>query len=178
MKRMLTALWLPMALSIAIAAGAAPQQSDQNQSGQSSGSWDQSGQSGQSGMEHKVSLTGCLQSGTDPNTYILTNATSSSAKTSKKRSSQAPNEMARAENSYILVPENGIDLSKHVGHRVRVTGSIEEGSGSSSGTTGSMGSTGSSASSSSTGSSSQSSQSSNMTRFDVRSIKHVSNTCQ
>ncbi len=172
MKRMLTALWLPMALSLAIAAGAAPkQQTDQNQGyGQSS----QTGQSGQTGtMDNgrKVTLTGCLQAGTEPNTWILTNATTSSAKST--RNNQAPSEMARAESSYVLVPENGIDLSKHVGHRVRVTGNIEEGSSSTSPSTSNTGSS-SMGSTGTTGTQS----SANMTRFDVRTIKHVSNTCQ
>ncbi len=163
MKRMLTALCFTMALSLAIAAGAAPkQQTPKNQGYGQSGQTGANGQSGMENSEHKVTLTGCLEAGTEPNTYILANATSSAAQGSSRNA--APSEMARAENSYVLVPESGIDLSKHVGHRVRVTGNMEEGgmsgtSGASGGTTGSQGTN-------------------NMTRFDVKSIKHVSNTCQ
>ncbi len=152
MKRMLTALWLPMALSIVITAGAAPKQ-------------DQSGQSDKdkSSKQHKMTLTGCVQQGTEPNSYMLTNVTSDSA---RSKSDKAPSEMARAESSYILVPENStMDLSKHVGHRVRVTGSIED-----------KGMT--DMSSQSSQSSSSQTSSSNATRFDVKSIKHVSDTCQ
>lgn len=160
MKRMLTALCYTMALSLAIAAGAAPkQQAPKNQGYGQSGQTGASGQSGMENSEHKITLTGCLQAGTEPNTYILTNATNSTAKGSS--GNEAPSEMARAENSYVLVPESGIDLSKHVGHRVRVTGSMEEG-----------------AMSGSSGASGGSQSTTNMTRFDVKSIKHVSNTCQ
>ena len=163
MKRMLTALWLPMALSLAIAAIGAPKHKQDISTKASSSTSSQ------------ITLTGCLQTGTEPNTYVLTNAITSTAKNKrgKESSNQAPSEMARAESSYILVPENGVDLSKHVGHRVRVTGTVEEGSSSSSGMTGSS----SSGQTSSNSMSSQSNQS-NMARFDVKSIRHVSNTCQ
>jgi len=143
MKKMLTALWLPMALSLAVAAIGAPKHK-------------------QDSSKDQISLTGCLQTGTEPNTFVLANATTSSAKSKRgKESNQAPSEMARAESSYVLVPENGIDLSKHVGHRVRVTGIMEEHGMTSS--TGEQGAAGSQT---------------KMTRFDVKSIRHLSNTCQ
>lgn len=160
MKRMMMALWLPMALSLAVAAGAAPvQQSGQDQSyGQASGQsgQDQQGQQGQAATgKQKVSMTGCLQAGTEPNTFILTNATTSTSK--KNKGTQAPSEMARAESSYILVPSDGVDLSKHVGHEVRVSGNLEEPSGAMGGQPGAT---------------------SSMPRIEVKSIKHVANTCR
>lgn len=158
MKKMLTALWLPVALSVAIAAVGAPKQKQD------------SSMQGSSPSSSQITLTGCLQTGTEPNTYVLTNATTSSAKSKhggKTGSNQAPSEMARAESSYILVPESGMDLSKHVGHRVRVTGTIEgQGMTSSSSTGQEQAAAGA-----------QMSQT-NMARFDVKSIRHVSNTCQ
>lgn len=200
MKKTLMSLMLPMALSMAMAMSAAPAQ---DQSGSQSG---QSGQAGSqsssqsrtdqssSAKQHRMTLTGCLQAGTEPNTYILSNVSSTnSASKPSKGESQTPGEMARAETSYILVPQAGVDISQHVGKRVRVTGMIEgQDMNSGSGNWGSKNDTTSSPSQSSqsgsqgsqsgmgsqSGSSSQMGSSSNMTRFDVKTIKQVSSTCQ
>ncbi len=191
MKKTLMSLMLPMALSIAMSMCVAQDQSGSQSSSQSSSSVGSS-QTGSSrsdhssmGKQHSMSLTGCLQAGTEPNTYILSNVSSGKAARNKNKAG-APGEMARAESSYVLVPQSGVDISQHVGKRVRVTGSIESqdmNSGSSkwdskNDTSSQEGSKGSMGSQSSSSSSQMGSSSSNMPRFDVRSIKQISNTCQ
>jgi len=145
MRKGLTAICASLVLSFAITAGA---QTDARTDEQSKGQ-----------VNNKaVTLTGCLVAGTQANTYILQNATMPQ----RARQQGAPVELARAESSYLLVPQKtSLDLQAHVGHKVSVTGKIAgEGSAMSQPNV------------------PQSSQSeSNLTRFDVNSIKHLSNTC-
>jgi hypothetical protein len=167
-----------------LACGAAllsAQTASQSQSGQSSStnqtSTSSSRNSGEarSSAKGSVTLTGCLQAGTEPNTFVLNNVSESGAQSSahsreSQSTSQAgstgsssdrnPSEMARTDTSYVLVPNNKkMDLSQHIGQRVEVTGSLVPGhsktgmgtgSSSSSSTMGSSGSP--SSSSSNTGS--------------------------
>ncbi len=79
-------------------------------------------QTGSMGGERSknMKITGCLQAGSEPNTYVLNNANMS-----RSRSSRTPSEMARAETSYKLIPEDSVDLKDHVGHKVEVTGTLE-----------------------------------------------------
>ncbi len=51
------------------------------------------------------SMTGCLQKGTEANTYTLTNAEGNGPKTAE-----------------IVSTAKGVDLSAHVGHKVTITG--------------------------------------------------------
>jgi hypothetical protein len=77
-------------------------------------------------MKHsKTTLTGCLEQGTQPNTFMLNNA--SSGKTGKSGSNQ-PSEMARSENdSYTLIPESSnVNLQQFLGQRVTVSGNFAE----------------------------------------------------
>lgn len=72
-----------------------------------------------------TTVTGCLQSGSSPNTFILSNTSSENMKSSNMSSSsrnQTPSEMARSEGSYNLIPQGNMDLQKWVGQRVQVTG--------------------------------------------------------
>src|SRR5512138_2506700 len=78
-----------------------------------------------------IKVTGCLAAGTEPNTFMLNNVSESGSQTSSNTSrsqsqanpSSTPSEMARTDSSYVLVASNKkIDLSKHIGQRVEVTG--------------------------------------------------------
>jgi len=64
-----------------------------------------------SGANKSVSLTGCLQSGTDPDTFTLTNVT--------------PSKGAKGSETYRLTAASGVDLKAHVGHKVLITGMME-----------------------------------------------------
>jgi hypothetical protein len=59
-----------------------------------------------------VSLTGCLQSGTDPGTFTLTNVTPSKG-------------TAKGSETYQLTAASGVDLKEHVGHKVQISGMLE-----------------------------------------------------
>ena len=60
-----------------------------------------------SGAKH--TLTGCLQKGTEANTFVLTNVTGGPKATNKEWHLMAPAEL---------------NLSNHVGHKVTVTGAV------------------------------------------------------
>ena len=74
-----------------------------------------------------ITVTGCLQNGTDPDTYTLNNANNVMNRTtemSRNQSTSTPSEMPRTENSsYVLVPGK-VSLRGFVGQRVRVTGNL------------------------------------------------------
>ena len=54
------------------------------------------------GMASQTKFTGCLQSGTESNSYTLSNA----------------------DGTYDLMPVGGVNLKKEVGHKVEVTGTM------------------------------------------------------
>ena len=54
-----------------------------------------------------VTLTGCLQAGTEANTFTLTNVTGTAASTGKQ---------------YELLEGAKVSLKEHVGHKVQITG--------------------------------------------------------
>jgi hypothetical protein len=83
----------------------------------------------QSKMSHSaktgknITVTGCVQTGTEPDTFMLNNVMTASS--SQSKSSGTPSEMARSEaSSYTLIPEGKVNLQSYVGQRVRVTGKI------------------------------------------------------
>jgi hypothetical protein len=120
---------------------------------------------------NRMTFTGCLQSGTTPDTYVLNNATTETAKSSRNKSTNNPSEMARSENSsFTVVPEGKINLQNFVGQRVRVTGRM---SGESMSGESSM----SNSSSTSSGNTNQSSMS-GQNQLRVTSIHKISGSCQ
>ncbi len=71
---------------------------------------------------HKIrmKMTGCLETtGTEPNTFVLSNI--SRGYTRYNQSGEAPLALARTED-FVLVPQGDVDLQKHVGQRVKITG--------------------------------------------------------
>lgn len=61
-----------------------------------------------------ITLTGCLQAGTDAGTWMLANVV-------PPASDKAPVGTTGAVTTYMLSPKDGVDLAAHVGHRVQIT---------------------------------------------------------
>jgi hypothetical protein len=181
MKRTILSLFLISACSLAVAQDMQDRSSSHEQQGK------------------RITITGCLQSGTTPNSFMLSNAKSSDMEPqSQSRSEygdqsqnpeqqgqnqpdqmgnesqgQMPSEMARSENNYMLIPEGKVDLKSHIGQRVEITGQMMK-SGSKT-----MESTESSTPSGSSSSSRSSSEmSSAQPQIKVRSIRSVAQSCQ
>jgi ABC-type uncharacterized transport system auxiliary subunit len=79
--------------------------------------------------KHKnITLTGCLQAGTDPNTFTLTNVGPGTGKAKGKQkepaSSTAATPASPAMDTYRLTAASGVDLKAHVGHKVTITGTM------------------------------------------------------
>jgi len=190
MRKTLITLFMLLAGSLTLAA--ATQSQDRPQTDE----W--SNPSSQSQMSpDRITIKGCLQRGTTPDTYVLNNATSnsswnrwrSSEKDQEQTSAQGesrpsdddsramnrdensqgdnprmPSAEARAENSYVLVPESeNVDLKSHIGHTVEITGEMTERR---------------SADDESQEQAGSSSQTSNRPEIKVTSIRHISETCQ
>ena len=73
-----------------------------------------------------VTLTGCLQQATEGGEFILTNVTAGAKGTAGTPMPGEPSAPAAAPtaSTYRLVGTGGQDLTKHVGHKVEVIGSI------------------------------------------------------
>jgi hypothetical protein len=68
-----------------------------------------------------ITLTGCLESGSDASTYVLSNVMPRKAKTDKPSQPQGTTVgTAGAVTTYDLTPKEGVNLSAHIGHRVEV----------------------------------------------------------
>jgi hypothetical protein len=158
MKKRIASLLLPVACSFSLMVNAQthPQTQTQTQT-QTKTETHSSKSSSTSSSSRRMTMTGCLAQGTEPNTYVLNNISTSSSNNLSKR----PSSMARAEENYTLVPSGKIDLRKHVGQKVRVSG-IHEGEKS---TMSSSGSTG------------NASSSNQMNEFKVTSIKMIAKAC-
>ena len=89
----------------------------------------------------RVTVFGCLQQGMLLDTYMLTDASMGgdplhglygeerSDATLPAGKEPVPLRLAKAEDSYILVPESSVDLKSHIGQRVEITGKrVEPGS--------------------------------------------------
>jgi hypothetical protein len=73
----------------------------------------------QAKSEKEIAVTGCLQQGSEPNTYVLLNVMSAS-----QGSNQTPSQMARSEGSfsYLLMDAKKHDARSFVGQRVLING--------------------------------------------------------
>jgi len=73
----------------------------------------------QAKSEKEIAVTGCLQLGMEPNTYVLVNVMSAS-----QGSDQVPGQMARSDASFsdILLDAKKHDVRSFVGERVLVNG--------------------------------------------------------
>lgn len=66
------------------------------------------------------SLTGCVQAGSAPGTYMLTNAQPAMGEKAATDTMSA----AKADMGSITLSASDVDLAPHVGHKVTVTGSM------------------------------------------------------
>jgi hypothetical protein len=118
--------------------------------------------------EKSVIITGCLRAGETPNSYVLANvkddaSTTAAATPSTPPSAGTSGAMASGEVKLIGAPAS-LDLSKHVGHTVAITGSwAAAGKSQPTGTSGAAGAA---------------SASSSARSFNVKSMKHQSETCK
>jgi hypothetical protein len=193
MRRTILTTCFTLACGVALLSAQTPSQSDQNHPGSQSGTSSSQAAGDNRSAKGSVKLTGCLQAGTEPNTFVLNNASEATGSQSSagspgstnpgSQSSQSgsgsqagsmgsntnPSEMARTDMSYVLIPNNKkMDLSQHIGQRVEVTGSVVPGHGKSGAS--SSGSADSSGTMGSAGSMAH-------MQLKVRSIRQVSSTC-
>lgn len=119
-----------------------------------------------------VTLTGCLQAGTAPDTFTLSNVTEATAKSTATGTSGAATASATAggkgtDTKYELSADTSVNLKPHVGHKVEITGTEDaKGAAGTAGTTGATAST--SASSGAMGAAK---------KIKVTAIKHVAASC-
>ncbi len=136
-------------------------------------------------QDKQTTFTGCLQSGTEPNSYVLNNATpsdmsqQSSNPQNQDQQEQAqnpdldqgqyregtePSELARAsEKSFTLIPEGRVNLKNYVGKKVEVTGKMIEPA---------------SRATTPSGQSSNSTEMTGQSQFQVSSVRQIANSCQ
>lgn len=200
MKATLTVLCAGLAFSWVAIAGAHAQPyrhasaALQAQSGYGQSGYGQSGsEQGKSSKKSKeVKLIGCLQQGSNPNEFVLTNATEEGQGmgTSGMQGQQMNMD-------FQLVPGRRVDLKKYVGQRVEVRGTVEpvnEGNQSSMSSQGTSGEASGMSGTQGTSGQSQSGQSGSMSgtesgrqqmstgpvthRVKVSSVKQLGSSCQ
>ncbi len=182
MKRTLMATGVAVAFSAALAFAQTPSSTDQSSSKSSKH---------QRSSREEVTLTGCLQQGSTPNTYLLTNVqqeTTGTSGQSASSSSQSSTSGSSSSESVELLAGRRTNLKEHVGHKIEVKGypaGMEEpgsqsgSSSSSSGTSGQSSTSGSGQSGSMSGMSGSQSSSSTTPEHRVRvsSVKMISSSC-
>jgi len=72
------------------------------------------------GPAHAVTYTGCIQNGTETQTYMLDKAVPVSRTTSERTGTSGV--VTTTTTTYALVPDQKVELVKHLGHKVEVTG--------------------------------------------------------
>ena len=70
-----------------------------------------------------TSVTGCLAKGTDATSYTLSDAMPAAA--AKEGSKEAP-KSAEMRSYHVVAKESSLKLADHVGHKVTLTGTVEE----------------------------------------------------
>jgi hypothetical protein len=73
-----------------------------------------------------TTVTGCLAKGTDANSYMLNDATSGAAASAAKEVSKEPAKSGEMKNYVVMVKDASLKLDNHVGHKVTLTGTVEE----------------------------------------------------
>jgi hypothetical protein len=70
-----------------------------------------------------TTVTGCLAKGTDATSYLLNDAMPASAV--KEQSKEAP-KSAEMRSYHVVAKESSLKLADHVGHKVTLTGAVED----------------------------------------------------
>lgn len=146
---------------------------------------EQPGRSSEARGERTMTLTGCLQQATEGTGFILTNVTAGAKGTAGTPTPSEPGAPAAAPtaSTYRLIGTGGQDLSKHVGHKVEVSGAITGRGAEPKGTAGATPEPGTPPSTTPPSTTPPSSAASPMAggksepRLNVKAIKHVSETC-
>jgi hypothetical protein len=129
-----------------------------------------------------ITVSGCLREGDEPNTFVLANVDSTTLVPRRDPSAPAaPSEPAgtagtAATTTVKLIGSTDINLKAHVGHRVEITGTLAQGAGAAKRPTGTAGATPTETTSDTTARE-RSMDKAGEHRLNVRSIKHVSETC-
>jgi len=108
MKRMRSAICMTAAMLVA--AGTMMAAQDADKAADKMGKMDKKSQS----------MTGCVQAGSAPGTYMLTNAQPAMGDKAATDTMSA----AKADTGPITLSASDVDLAPHVGHKVTVTGSM------------------------------------------------------
>ena len=108
MKRMRSAICMTAAMLVA--AGTMMAAQDADKAADNMGKMDKKSQS----------MTGCVQAGSEPGTYMLTNAQPAMGEKAATDTMSA----AKADMGSITLSASDVDLAPHVGHKVTVTGSM------------------------------------------------------
>jgi hypothetical protein len=132
MRNTVMTLFLVLAFSMALTAA---QDQSQPQTEDQSSTYQQN-------QENHVTITGCLQKGAAPDSFVLNNVGKGMSQRTlndqgssegmdqaqgnqgTEPSENMPSEMARSESSYALVPEGKINFSDYIGQQVEVTGTM------------------------------------------------------
>lgn len=121
MKRMFPSLCLAAAFAVGLSA-----QTPQNPTTSPSAS-------ATAGQKNTVTLTGCVKAGADANTYVLSDIKSDAAKTPSTPGTAGTTGTAipdlKGQEVKLIGAPASVDLSKHVGHTVSVTGMLAPQSG-------------------------------------------------
>jgi hypothetical protein len=74
-----------------------------------------------------TTVTGCLAKGADATTYTLSDATpAAAAATAAKEQPKDAAKSAEAKSYTVMAKDSSLKLADHVGHRVTLTGTVEE----------------------------------------------------
>ena len=133
-----------------------------------------------------MTLTGCLAKGSDASSFMLNDAMPATA---AKEQSKETSKSADMKSYHVMTKDSALKLADHVGHRVTLTGTVDEMAGSSaagSATSSAGGRTGSAAGTGAAGGTTASgttaggtgaAKGGSMAHLTVTSMKHVAATC-
>jgi hypothetical protein len=71
-----------------------------------------------------LTITGCVEKGTGTDSFVLEEASAASAPAPGAKPGEKPAGTTGATKSYALMAKPGEDLSKHVNHKIEVTGIV------------------------------------------------------
>ncbi|HXH06109.1 MAG TPA: hypothetical protein VNI83_05905 [Vicinamibacterales bacterium] len=120
--------------------------------------------------EKTVTISGCLREGDQPGTFILANADLSALRTEPSTGTPAGTTGSTSATGTVrLIGTGGVNMKEHVGHRVEITGTLAPASerGQARGTTGTPSAT----------ETAKEKEKEKEPRVNVRSLKHLSETC-